>query len=144
MPGSIIAESSVTISKPADKVWTAITTPSIIKKYLFGTEVESSWKEGDPIRYKGEYNGKPYEDKGTILQLVPDKIFESTYWSSMGSKEDKPENYNRVTYRLQEEGDGTRVTLTQDNIATEEEKKHMTSNWDSVLQKLKEVVESGS
>lgn len=144
MAGSLVAESSVTISAGSGKVWKAITTPSVIKQYLFGTTVESTWKEGEPISYKGEYNGKAYEDKGTILKMVPGKLFESTYWSSMGGKEDKPENYNKVAYQLDEKDGQTTVTITQDNIGSEDEKKHMVSNWDGVLVKLKEVIESAA
>ncbi len=138
------AQSSVTIDAPVSKVWEAIVTPSIIKKYLFDTNVTSDWKEGSNIEYAGEYEGKSYHDKGVIKKLVPEKVFQSTYWSSMSGKEDKPENYNLVTYILSVEDGKTIVTLTQDNIATSEERTHSTNNWDMVLQKLKEVVEAGN
>ncbi len=136
------AQSSVTIDAPVSKVWEAIVTPSLIKKYLFGTNVTSDWKEGSSIEYAGEYEGKTYHDKGVIKKLVPEKVFQSTYWSSMSGKEDKPGNYNLVTYILSVEDGKTIVTLTQDNIATSEERTHSTNNWDMVLQKLKEVVEA--
>jgi Activator of Hsp90 ATPase homolog 1-like protein len=60
----------------------------------------------------------------------------------MGDKEDKPENYNLVTYALKETDGYTRVALTQDNIATEEEKQHAQSNWEGVLKELKKVAEA--
>ncbi len=135
------AESSVTIDAPVSKVWDAITNPTIIKKYLFGTNVTSDWKEGSSIEYAGEYEGKAYHDKGMIKKLVPEKVFQSTYWSSMSGKEDNPENYNLVTYILSVEDGKTIVTLTQDNIATSEERTHSTNNWDAVLEKLKQTVE---
>lgn len=136
------AQSTVTLNAPVSKVWESITTPSIIKKYLFGTNVTSDWKEGSTIEYAGEYEGKTYHDKGVIKKFVPEKVFQSTYWSSMSGKEDKPENYNLVTYILSVEDGKTILTLTQDNIATSEERTHSTNNWDMVLQKLKEVVEA--
>lgn len=138
------AQSSVTIDAPVSKVWEAITNPTLIKKYLFGTNVISDWKEGSTIEYAGEYEGKKYHDKGVIKKLVPEKVFQSTYWSSMSGKADIPENYNLVTYVLSVEDGKTIVTLTQDNIATSEERTHSTNNWDMVLQKLKEVVEAGN
>jgi uncharacterized protein YndB with AHSA1/START domain len=141
MKTTLTAETSITIKATPPDVWKAITTPASIKKYLMGTTVKTDWKEGSPISYEGEYNGKKYQDKGIIKKFRPDSVFQSTYWSSMGGKEDKPENYNVVTYTLSDEDDRTLVTLTQDNIATEEEKKHSTENWKQVLQKLKEVVE---
>ena len=144
MKGIIKADISIEIEASPAEVWKAITTPSMIKKYLMGTNVSTDWKEGSAITYEGEYNGKKYKDKGIIKKIQPAKILETTYWSSMGGKEDNPENYNTVTYKLEENSDGsTMVKLTQDNILTEQEKEHVTVNWKMVLQKLKEVVEEG-
>lgn len=134
-------EVTITINASPAEVWKALTTPELIREYLMGTHVTTDWKEGSPITYEGEYQGKKYCDKGKILQIKYAKIFQSTYWSSMGGKEDKAENYNKVTYLLKGEGNKTLVTLTQDNIATEKEKEHVTQNWNMVLKKLKEVVE---
>ena len=136
-----MVEISISIDAPPAQVWKTLTTPALIKKYLFGTDVSSDWKEGSSITYIGEYEGKKYHDKGVIIKAVPEKILQSTYWSSMGGKEDKPENYNLVTYRLSRDGEKTILTLTQDNIATEKEKKHSTENWKVVLEKLKETSE---
>lgn len=141
MDHTLTAETSITINAPASEVWMALTTPELIEKYLMGTHVTSDWKEGSPITYEGTYNGKSYHDKGVIKKLVPEQLLQSTYWSSMGGKEDKPENYNLVTYRLSAQHGGTTVTLTQNNVLSEKEKEHVTGNWNAVLQKLKEVVE---
>jgi uncharacterized protein YndB with AHSA1/START domain len=142
MKETLIAKTSITINAPPSKVWKALTTPALIKKYLMGTDVSTDWKEGSPISYTGEYNGKKYKDKGVIKKIEPQKIFQSTYLSSMSGKENKPENYNLVTYKLKEQAGKTIVTLTQDNNATEKEKEHSTENWKSVLKKLKELAEN--
>lgn len=141
MGNKLTAETSITINAVASKVWEALITPELIKKYLMGTNVTSEWKEGSSITYKGEYEGKVYSDKGVIKKIEPEKILQSTYWSSMGGKEDKPENYNLVTYKLSHRDRKTIVTLTQNNIRSENEKKHVSKNWKMVLQKLKEVAE---
>jgi uncharacterized protein YndB with AHSA1/START domain len=142
MKNNLIAETSISIDATPAKVWKVLTTPKLVKKYLLGTDVSSDWKEGSTITYSGEYNGKKYNDKGIIKKIEPEKIFQSTYWSSMGGKEDKPENYNLVTYKITKQGDKTIITLSQNNNASEKEKEHSVENWRMVLQKLKEVVES--
>lgn len=142
MKETLHAKVSVSINAAPSKVWKAITTPASIKKYLMGTDVSTDWKEGSPINYTGEYNGKKYHDKGVIKKIEPEKIFQSTYWSSMGGKEDKPENYNLVTYNLSEKDGKTVLTLTQNNVGSEKEKEHVTGNWKAVLKKLKEIVEN--
>ncbi|MEO6523450.1 MAG: SRPBCC family protein [Mucilaginibacter sp.] len=137
----LIAKTAIIINATPAKVWKAITSPELIKQYLYGTEVTTDWKEGSPINYKGEYNGKEYHDKGTIQKIEPEKLFQSTYWSSMGGKEDKPENYNQVTYKLSGKDGKTEVTLSQDNVNSEKEKEHATENWNMVLKELKKVAE---
>ncbi len=142
MKNNLIAETSITINASTSKVWKALINPGMIKKYLMGAKVTSDWKEGSTITYEGEYQGKTYKDKGLIKKIEPDKILQSTYWSSMGGKEDTPENYNLVTYKLSPKDGKTVLTLSQDNIHSEKEKEHLTENWKMVLKKLKEVVES--
>ena len=142
MKNTLIAETSVSVDTTPAQVWKVLTTPKLIKKYLIGTDVTSDWKEGSTITYNGEYEGKKYHDKGVIKKIEPEKILQGTYLSSMSGKEDKPENYNLVTYKITKRDDKTVITLTQDNNATEKEKEHSTENWKAVLKKLKEVAES--
>jgi uncharacterized protein YndB with AHSA1/START domain len=142
MEDKLIAEASINIDAPAENVWKVLTTPELIKKYLIGTTVTTDWKQGSAINYDGEYNGKEYHDKGKILKIIPAKLLQSTYWSSMGGKEDKPENYNTIVYHLTETDGKTVVRLAQDNVLSENEKTHVTANWKAVLQKLKEVAEA--
>ena len=141
MDNKFTAQATTLVNAPASKVWDALTNPGLIKQYLYGTEVTSDWKVGSPITYIGEWEGKSYEDKGEILQIEPDKLLVSTFWSSLAGLPDLPENYKTVRYELLPEGDGTKLTITQDNNATQEEADHSTQNWTTVLDKLKELLE---
>lgn len=141
MSQDFIAKAEITINAPAAKVWEALTNPEMIKQYLFGTEAVSDWQVGSSITYKGVWQGKPYEDKGKILELEPEKLLVSTYWSSMGGKEDKPENYNKVTYELFPQGSQTRLKIVQDNNPSDESKQHSEKNWNMVLGQLKQLLE---
>jgi uncharacterized protein YndB with AHSA1/START domain len=136
-----IATATTTIRAPASKVWQALINPEIIKQYLFDTEVISDWKVGSPILYRGEWQGKPFEDKGKILQIEPEKSLVSTHWSPLSGVPDTPENYHTVSYTLVENGDSTEVTITQDNNASEEEKNHSEQNWRFVLDGMKKLLE---
>jgi uncharacterized protein YndB with AHSA1/START domain len=136
------AAMAISLNAPASKVWKALTDPSIIKQYLFGTEAESDWKKGSKITYRGEWEGKQYEDKGEIVDIVPERLLHTTYFSSMRGKEDRPENYNNVIYDLKEDNGHTILTLSQDNIDSEEELLHSEANWSRVLDGMKRIVES--
>jgi uncharacterized protein YndB with AHSA1/START domain len=137
----LTAKATTTINAPVSKVWQALVNPEMIKQYLFNTEVSSDWQVGSPITYKGEWEGKAFEDKGEILAIEPEKLLRSTHWSPLSGVPDSPENYHTVTYTLAERGEGTEVTITQDNNATEDEKAHSEKNWRTVLDGMKKLLE---
>lgn len=132
---------TVAIKAVPSAVWKALTDPEMIQQYLFGTQVTTDWKVGSPITYRGVWQGKAYEDKGTIVEIVPGKSLVSTYWSGMSGKADLPENYMKVAYTLEPTPEGTQLTLTQGNIPTEKERDHSLQNWGMVLNALKKLLE---
>lgn len=139
---NIVARSNVILNASAENVWEALTDPEIIKEYFFGTHTQTNWKVGSPIRFSGEYNGKKYEDKGTILKVVPNKLLQYSYWSSMGGLEDKPENYVNITYQISEDKGQTLLEVMQENVPSEEMKEHSEENWKKVLTNLKQLLEN--
>lgn len=141
MKSDITGHATISIAATPLTVFRGLTDPAIVKKYFFGTNVESDWKEGSPVRFYGEYEGKTYEDKGTVLKNIPGKLLQYTYWSSMSGIEDKPENYVIITFEIIDGKTETTLTVTQDNIPDEKTKEHSESNWEKVLHKLKEVLE---
>ena len=142
MANTFVAQAAVTIDAPAARVWDALTQPALIKQYLFGTEVTTDWRVGSPITYEGIWEGKAYKDKGTILQVEPGRLLVSTFWSALSGLPAVPENYQTVRYELATEGNGTRLTVTQDNNATQEDADHSAQNWRMALGGMKKVIES--
>jgi len=141
MEQKLVSRSGTKINAPVNKVWEALTNPSLIKEYLFGTNTITNWKKGSPITYEGEWEGKAYKDKGYIIDIIPGKLLHTTYWSSIGGKEDKPENYNNVIYEVEPQNGGVLITISQDNIKDEEELEHMKQNWGMVLESMKKMLE---
>ena len=131
----------VVIDATNQEVWDALTKPEIIKQYLFGTDTKTNWKPGSPITFSGAWEGKTYQDKGTVLDIMPGKMIKYDYWSSMSGIEDKPENYMVVTYKLSGEDGHVKLTLTQENIPDEKTKTHSEANWKKVLNDLKDLLE---
>lgn len=141
--GSLELKTSILINAPAAQVWKALTDPAIIKQYFFGTNVQTDWKKGSPITWTGEWQGKTYQDKGVILDVASGQFVKYSYWSSMGGTEDKPENYQNVSYNLKEKNGVTTFELTQDNIKDEAAKQHSEQNWLSVFGEMKKMIEEG-
>jgi uncharacterized protein YndB with AHSA1/START domain len=135
----LVAKSSITINAPISEVWDAIVNPETIKKYFFGTTVVSDWKNGSTITYKGEWEGKPYEDPGKIINIEKEKILEFDHRS--GKDADIPENYHRVIFEVKPAESGTNVTITQDNNKTEDDQKHSAELWNMVLESMKKLLE---
>lgn len=142
MTDALTATTQVTIHAPAHEVWKALTTPALIKKYLMGADVHTDWKEGSPLTYTGEWQGKPYEEKGVIKRIEPNKVLQATHFSSSSGKEDKPENYSLVTWKLDEANGDTVLSVSQQGLSSEKGVETSKANWAHVLKALKETVES--
>lgn len=108
---------------------------------MFGTDVVSDWREGSPIVWRGEVKGRHYEDKGTILKLVPSHTLQYSHYSPLSGLPDKPENYHTVTIEMVGQGTLTHVSLSQDGSGSAEERDHSAKNWAMMLQGLKELLE---
>ncbi|HYG15557.1 MAG TPA: SRPBCC family protein [Bacteroidia bacterium] len=133
---------SYTINAPKARVWEALTNPRLIKQYFFNTEAVSDWKEGSTIIYRGTWEGKPYEDRAVILKLIPLQELTINFWSSRTGKEDRPENYSRHSYLLEEGKGKTLLTLVQpNNLKNGDTRSKAWQHWDTVIAGLKKVVE---
>jgi len=137
-----VATAEVEINRPPARVWEALTDPAQIKEYMFGSDVESDWQPGSTIVWRGEYEGRAYEDKGEVVAVEPERRLQVTHFSPLSGQDDVPENYHTLTYDLAACGEGTLVSLSQDNNGSEEEAEHSRSNWQMMLDGLKKYVEA--
>ena len=137
-----IATAETEIDAPADRVWKALTDADEIEKYMFGSRVETDWRPGSSITWKGEHEGNAYEDKGEILEVVPERRLKLTHFSPLSGDEDSPENYHTLTYELEGDDGHTHLSLSQDNNPSPEAAEHSRANWEKMLSGLKATVEA--
>jgi uncharacterized protein YndB with AHSA1/START domain len=137
----LVARASIAIAVPPARVWDGLTNPDIIKQYMFGVDAVCDWREGSPLVLRGVWEGKPFEDKGTVQRVEEGRLLEYTHFSPLSGAEDLPENYHTITLELEEDDGQTEVSLAQDNNATEEERDHSASMWATMLGTLKDVLE---
>lgn len=144
----VTAEAAIDVDASRHAVWRSLTDPQKIREYYLGAEVQTDWQVGSPITFKGEWEGRSYEDKGEILAFEPERKLAYSHWSPMGGKPDAPENYHVVEVTLDERNGGTRVTLRQSNLeggATDEDRANREDyekNWTQMLEGLKRTTES--
>jgi uncharacterized protein YndB with AHSA1/START domain len=142
-----VSDYDVTITRsiqaPTARVWSALTDPALVSKWMMGATVRSSWKKGDPITWNGEYEGKSYSDKGEVLQVEPGRRLVHTHFSAMSGAEDKPENYHRLDWKLAADGDATKLTLVQSGAHSQAEADQFKQNWATMLDGLRHTAETG-
>lgn len=136
-----ILKKTIRINAPTSEVWKVLTTPKLIKEWLFGTKVISDWKVGGPILFTGTWQGTDYADKGTILKFDIEKVFQYNYWSGFSGLPDSPENYSVISFVLTSIDNATMLTLTHSNFPNEALYEHTDKNWDMTLELMKKIVE---
>lgn len=139
---NLIATAEISIDAPTAKVWNALVNPEIITQYMFGTTVTSDWVKGGAISWKGEWQGKAYEDKGTLLNILPGERLQYSHYSPVSGEEDTPRNYHTVTIDLFKQNGETLVRLTQDKNADEDARLHSEQNWKMMLEGMKKLLEA--
>jgi uncharacterized protein YndB with AHSA1/START domain len=133
---------TITIEASVREVWNAITDPDVIERWFFGVKTETDWKPGSPIVHRGEWQGKPYEDKGEIVRIEPPTLLVHTHWSDVSGRPDRPEHYEEVTWALTERNGSTDLSVSERNLASEEAKAMSEQSWRTVLDNLRSLLES--
>jgi len=137
-----VAHAETEISASPQQVWDAMTDPEAISRFMFGSKVETDWEEGSPITWSGEYDGRPFQDKGEILEVVENQRLRMTHFSPLSGEDDVPENHHTLDYRLEDRGGSTRLTLDQDGNDSAEQAEQFAGNWQMMLDQLKKYVEA--
>jgi uncharacterized protein YndB with AHSA1/START domain len=140
-----VVEVDTMIAADPKAVWAAMTAR---QSAMFPrTTVETDWKIGHLITFSGEWEGKSFMDRGEIQSVEEDRELSFTHWSELSGQSDRPENYHVVRYRLEPQGDRTRVSLAQFNRGSKtdidaETRAEYEKNWRMILDSLKNAVEN--
>ena len=144
MAESFVARESMTINASRAKVWDALVNPETIKQYLPVTDVISEWKEDSPIVWTSDFQGKPFEVRGTILRLEAERLLEYNHsrpiFRSSGATHSS-DNYQRVTIELRDEGSQTHLSVTEQGNRSTRELEHSAGGWRLALNNLKASLE---
>jgi len=141
MDTGYVATSTITIDAPRERVWAVVTDPDAAKEFMFGTELDTDWTVGGPIRWRGVWEGRPYEDYGVILEFEPGRRLVNTHFSPLSGEEDVPANHHTLTWTLDDADGATVLTLSQDNNATPQAAEHSKRMWDNLVESVKEITE---
>ena len=146
MAETLVARVSLTINAARAKVWDALIDPEKIKQYILASDVVSEWREGSSIVWKSEFQDKPFEIRGTILRLEPQRLleFDQSRPIFRASQVVRQSDYHRVTIELSDEGTRTHLSLIEQGNTTERELAHSQGGWQLALGNLKALLEGTS
>ena len=123
-----------------ERLWQAITDPSIREKYHFGVRAESDWTPGSAyaLVHPGS-DGSLAE--GENLEVDPPKRLVQSM-NVLWSDEAKAEATSRVTWEIEPVGDSCRLTVTHDQLS-ESAPEEIYGGWPMILSGLKTWLETG-
>ncbi|MCG8574461.1 MAG: SRPBCC domain-containing protein [Flavobacteriales bacterium] len=142
MDRSLKASAEIIINATAEEVWDALVNPEKIKVYLFGTETITDWKVGSPIIFQGVYDGYKYQDKGNVLENVPNQFLKYAYWAQYSGLEDKEENYSHVSLSIKSlSPNQQQLSWLQEGFSKPEMQDHTQKGLPDILNSIKDLVE---
>jgi uncharacterized protein YndB with AHSA1/START domain len=134
----------VAINANPAKVWSALTKPHLMKKWMLDDEIEivTNWKPGSSVIIKGAFHWVYFEDKGTVLKFVPEQTLQYTHLSSLSKLADKKQNYVVYEYNLKLISEQTLLTINLHNFPTEAIYQHLNFYWNTTITILKDFIEN--
>ena len=69
MTGHVARAEVIVDAHAAATSGSALTDPEQVRSWMVGTTLTTDWQVGSPITWQGEMDGKPYEDKGEVLEV---------------------------------------------------------------------------
>lgn len=133
--------STTLLSASRQKVWDALTKSELVKRWQYGSELTTTWEPGSAIKFRTEWEGKVFEQWGSVLDVRPMEVVEYNLFAPRPGLEDKPENYFVMRYALTDAGDRTRLDITQEDNRPGAVQEAPQGEENPVLQMLKKVVE---
>ncbi|MFF3064234.1 SRPBCC domain-containing protein [Oerskovia sp. NPDC057915] len=130
----LVATASIHIAARPERVWAELVHPSAT--WMLGANVETDYQPGSAITFEGQYQGKHFEDHGTVLEVDRPRTLRFTHYSPASGVPDVPENHHEVAITLAPDPKGTRVTIRQDNNDTPEAVEHSEELWRTALASL--------
>lgn len=124
-----------------EKVFAAITTPDIAKRY-WGHANVSDWKPGSKWQHVRDNAEHSVNIVGKVVESSPPDRLVIT-WANP-SRADDPASYSRVTFAIETFNDMVKLTVSHDELeAGSDMDKGIRGGWPIVLSSMKSYLETG-
>jgi uncharacterized protein YndB with AHSA1/START domain len=127
------------IATTPERLWQALTSGELTRRYWFDRRVESDWTVGAPVRfYDGA--GDTVTDDGEVLECDPPRRLVYTFRHQGWTPADP---VTRVAFDLTPQPDGTvRLLLVHDRLAKPSDVDGWRQGWTPILTNLVVLLES--
>jgi len=109
------SDSIVKINAPRKKVWLALTVPDLVKQWQYGSDLLTTWEVGTPIIFRNEWDGQVFEQKGNVLEFLPESRLKYSLFFPRPDLQDISEHYFFMTYELTESEQVTSLLVRQED-----------------------------
>ena len=127
------------IKTTPERLWEAITSEQMRKRYSFGAGTVSDWTPGS--EYKAAVPGVVEIASGENLEVEPPRRLVQSF-TALWSEDVQREGSSRVTWEIEPVGTSCRLRVTHDQLG-EEANDELYGGWPMILSGLKTLLETG-
>jgi uncharacterized protein YndB with AHSA1/START domain len=122
-----------------ERLWEAITSEQMRKRYSFGVGTVSEWTPGS--EYRSSVPGVIDIASGENLEVDPPRRLVQSF-TALWSEDVQREGESRVTWEIEPVGTSCRLRVTHDQLG-EEANSELYGGWPMILSGLKTLLETG-
>ena len=123
-----------------ERLWQAITDPTIRARYHFGAGVVSDWTPGSGYALKHPSAERALVEGENLVVEPPRRLVQSMH--ALWSEDAEREATSRVTWEIEPVGDSCRLIVTHDQLG-DEASEELYGGWPMILSGLKTWLETG-
>ncbi|ASM74370.1 MULTISPECIES: SRPBCC family protein [Roseobacteraceae] len=125
-----------------EKVFEAITRPEMARRYWGHENVSDDWQPGSKWQHIRTDEARTIELVGEVIESDPPKRFVIS-WANESQKDD-PDQYSRVTFDIEPQGDVVKLTVAHDELQPGSGMLNgISKGWPHVLSSMKSFLETG-
>src|SRR4051812_24377383 len=128
------------IKTTPERLWEAITTDELRRKFSFGVGVRSDWTPGSSYE-AGHARAGAAISAGENLEVDPPRRLAQSF-NALWSDDVKAEGTSRVTWEIEQVEDSCRLTVIHDQLR-EGANNQLFGGWPMILSGLKTLLETG-
>ncbi len=123
-----------------ERLWEAITDPTIRAKYHFGAGVESDWTPGSRYALNHPGSDGPLAEGENLVVDPPRRLVQTMH--TLWSEDAERQGTSRVTWEIEPIGDSCRLSVTHDELS-DDAPPELYGGWPMILSGLKTWLETG-